>query len=170
MGFPSFNIYLDRSHTYSHRKGSIIGIAAQKGIYFTICGNLFGRDGLSRMVKKQFNCDNCCEFIMYALLIRFLAIFDILQFLIFGTIMFACTILVFVSSLIACIFLPLCSCNQKIKLKFKFCALYCYCSFMYIFVNVLLYILLPFEIILPELLFKVFEIEKWGHQVREDLP
>jgi hypothetical protein len=155
------------------------GIASQKGLYFTIArransqsiGNvLFGRDGVNRQVNNTYRAESWLHVFKYMLLSRLFAIFDVIQFLIFGTLMLLFTVCVSVINMIAILILFFGIWHEQIRTLWYILLFGFYTGLCTIILHVFLYAMLPFEIIVPELVFRVFKIHQFGYQIDSELP
>lgn len=146
-----------------------VGIATQKGLFFKYNDIIFGRDGCVGFAKKATESYGC-NIIKYMFLTRLMALYDIFQFLIFGTLTLVATILISIAALISGLVLTFGVCSDKVITLWYVSWNMFYGCCGSILAYLILYILLPFQLLIPEILFMDLKIHTLGYCVDETLP
>jgi hypothetical protein len=140
----------------------LVGVANLKGLFFMCGGILFGRDGVAQMVSSNDNIISCKDFIQRFFLIRLLALVDIIQFLIFGTIGMLITIITLAVFIIITTLLLFSTIHSTGRTLWRVSGVVCIGSLISGFVYVALFLLLPLELLFPEWVFGCLSIHKLG--------
>ena len=148
-------------------KGIHFGIDGTKGLFLTLfVGSFFipiSKDGISYIIRKKYDWD--CWLPLYIIAVRLLAILDGLLYLLVSPFAFMIYALIFLFSLlIAIIMSPFLFCINKFNFEIFVTSMYklAFECFLSALVIITIFLLIPLEIVAPELVICLFKINTLG--------
>jgi hypothetical protein len=178
MKFKPLNLYFHLSQTTTingSSSGWDIGYTGPKGLFIHTSRLAISKDAMAFNLKKAYTV-SCSKGILFSVIMRGIALLDVLLFILILPIQLLVYILSFITSLLACIGLiptlpwtfNMCLKNKQTGLVFTnraLCltlAVWFACSIISVIYLIIYTILIPIEILFPEVCIYILKFNRWG--------